>query len=415
VLHDWEGEVVREERHDDRTAKFSPRRARGAPKDSVVTDDTPGTDDERLVLRDIRALLDQLQLDRDHSLTMQSKLTDELGVDSLALVELCDQFERTFAVSLPDEVFLTAATPQQWLDAITEARSGASARDHVEESDEVTPHVAPSATDRLTVLWRRLRKAVRAARDSHGTRDGQAASAGSSAHTGSWLYTIYAWTLLVPFAISIWVLAVLPLPLPRRRDAGRAIARVTCRALRLSVFVEGELPDGSKPYVVAANHSSFIDGLVLYVFLKEPVTFVSSTDMEHQFLLGRIMRGFGCVFVDRGRAERSAASVEILVSTIRSGKHLLIFPEGSISVQPGLRVFHLGAFETAASSNCPIVPVGIRGSRNVLPPGSFRSRPGEVKVAIGPPVMPGGNDFSDRVEMRDQVREAIARLCGEES
>jgi 1-acyl-sn-glycerol-3-phosphate acyltransferase len=137
--------------------------------------------------------------------------------------------------------------------------------------------------------------------------------------------------------------------------------------------------------------------------------------MEHQFLLGRIMRGFGCVFVDRGRAERSAASVEILVDTIRNGKHLLIFPEGSISAQPGLRVFHLGAFETAASSNCPIVPVGIRGSRGVLSPGSFRSRPGHVKVSIGAPVMPAGNDFSDRVAMRDQVRDAIARLCGEES
>jgi 1-acyl-sn-glycerol-3-phosphate acyltransferase len=229
------------------------------------------------------------------------------------------------------------------------------------------------------------------------------------------LYSIYAWTVLVPFALSIWLLAVLPMPLARRRDAGRAIARVTCRALGLSVFVEGELPESSRPYVVAANHSSFIDGLVLYVFLKEPVTFVSSTDMEHQFVLGRIMRGFGCVFVDRGRAERSAASVEILVNTIRSGKHLLIFPEGSISPQPGLRVFRLGAFETAASSNCPIVPVGIRGSRQVLSPGSFRPRPGVVRVEIGAPVMPAGNDFGERVAMRDQVREAIARLCGEES
>ena len=193
---------------------------------------------------------------------------------------------------------------------------------------------------------------------------------------GSWLYSIYAWIVLIPFAVSIWSLAVLPLSLPRRREAGRAIARVTCRALGLSVVVDGELPDSARPYVIAANHSSFIDGLVLYVFLEGPVTFVSSTDMEHQFLLGRIMRGFGCVFVDRGRAERSAASVEILVDTIRSGKHLLIFPEGSISAQPGLRVFHLGAFETATSSNCPIVPVGIRGSRSVLSPGSFRSRPG---------------------------------------
>ncbi len=133
--------------------------------------------------------------------------------------------------------------------------------------------------------------------------------------------------------------------------------------------VEGELPDSSHPSVIAANHSSFIDGIVLYVFLDQPVTFVASTDMEHQFLLGRIMRGYGCVFVNRGRAERSAESVEILVRTIRSGHHVLIFPEGSISAQPGLRVFRLGAFEAAASSDCSVVPVGIRGSREVLASG----------------------------------------------
>ena len=63
-----------------------------------MSDDAHATD-EQLVLRDVRALLDQLQLDRDGSLTMQSKLTDDLGVDSLALVELCDQLERTFGVN----------------------------------------------------------------------------------------------------------------------------------------------------------------------------------------------------------------------------------------------------------------------------------------------------------------------------
>ena len=84
----------------------------------TVTNDSTMSGDEQLLLRDVRALLDQLQLDRDHSLTLQSRLTDDLGVDSLALVELCDQLERTFDVSLPDEVFLTASTPQQWLACI---------------------------------------------------------------------------------------------------------------------------------------------------------------------------------------------------------------------------------------------------------------------------------------------------------
>jgi acyl carrier protein len=381
---------------------------------ATMSDETRASD-EQLVLRDVKALLDQLQLDRDNTLTMQSNLSDDLGVDSLALVELCDQFERTFDVSLPDEVFLLATTPQQWLDAIVAARSGESVPGQDRPTSEESAHAHPTANARLTEVSKKLHSVVRAL-DARRTGSGQASSGTASlASAGSMLYSIYAWVILVPFALTIWLLAVIPMTLAQRRDAGRAVARVTCRALGLSVVVEGELPDAERPYVIAANHSSFIDGLVLYVFLPEPVTFVSSTDMEHQFLLGRIMRGFGCVFVDRGRAERSAASVEKLMETIRSGNHVLIFPEGSISAQPGLRVFHLGAFETAASSDCPIVPVGIRGSRAVLSPGSFRSSPGEVRIEIGTPVMPAGNDFTDRVAMRDQVREAIARLCGEAS
>jgi acyl carrier protein len=338
-----------------------------------MTDETHTSEDERLVLRDIRALLDQLQLDRDHSLTMQSKLTDDLGVDSLALVELCDQFERTFDVTLPDEVFLQATTPQQWLDAVVAARGGEATPRHSDQVDEVPTIDSVSVSDRLHSLSRRLVSAARSARDGRGHSE-----------PGSWLYSIYAWIVLIPFAVSIWSLAVLPLSLPRRREAGRAIARVTCRALGLSVVVDGELPDSARPYVIAANHSSFIDGLVLYVFLEGPVTFVSSTDMEHQFLLGRIMRGFGCVFVDRGRAERSAASVEILVDTIRSGKHLLIFPEGSISAQSGLRVFpprglrdgHLVELSDRARRHS--------GIAQRAEPGQFPIRaPEHVKVSIG--------------------------------
>jgi acyl carrier protein len=380
----------------------------------TVTNDSTMSGDEQLLLRGLRALLDQLQLDRDHSLMLQSKLTDDLGVDSLALVELCDQLERTFGVALPDEVFLIASTPQQWLDAVVTARAGSSAPRDADRIDGPATQVPHSLSARPPAASKRVRSFLNAARRARSTRAGPGASPRPPVPVGSSLDALYAWLLLVPFAVSIWLLAVLPLSRARRRDAGRAVARFTCRAGGLSVEVEGELPGTDHPCVIAANHSSFVDGLVLYVFLDQPLTFVASTDMEHQFLLGRILRGYGCVFVDRGRARRSAASVEILKSTIQSGHHVLIFPEGSISARPGLRVFHLGAFETAASSNCPVVPVGIRGSREVLRPGSFRSHRGAVHVAIGEPVMPVGSEFGDRVSMRDEVRDAIARLCGDD-
>ncbi len=369
--------------------------------------------DEQRVLRDVRALLDQLQLDRGHALSMRSKLSDDLGVDSLALVELCDQLERTFDVSLPDEVFLTATTPQDWLDAVNAARGGASMGGGDGADLHEAPSVTPSSTTRAMTSFEHLVSVYRERLRSRGrARGGSAPTRSPASVAGSVIYNLYAWILLIPFAISIWSLAVLPMPLVQRRQAGRVVARGLCRALGITVKVVGALPNSDQASVIAANHSSFIDGLVLYVFLDQPVTFVASSDMEHQFLLGRIMRGFGCVFVDRGRAEKSAASVATLLNTIQSGRHVLIFPEGSISAQPGLRVFRLGAFETASSVHCPVVPVGIRGSRAVLCPGSYLPHSGAVHVLIGEPIMPTGPDFSDRVEMRDHVREVIERLSG---
>jgi len=226
-------------------------------------------------------------------------------------------------------------------------------------------------------------------------------------------HLIYSWLLLVPFALTVWTLAVLPISLKTRRRVGRFFARGLCRALGISLLLEGSLPTSHGSFIVAANHASFIDGLVLYVVVPEPLVFVSSVEIEHQPFIGRIAKGYGCLFVERGRAERSAASVEKLVGAVNEGKRLAIFPEGSISTGSGIRVFHLGAFETATSANCPVVPIGIRGTRDILRAGGYRPYPGPVRVVIGSPIAPSGIDFRARIALRDEVRAAIAVLCGE--
>ncbi len=375
----------------------------------------PGaSDDERKVLGVIRSLLDQLQLDADHRLSLESDLTSDLGLDSLALVELCDLLEGAFDVALPDEVFLTASTPRDWLDSIHHAQvtNPAAFASSVDDRDDdqggrVGAHI-PRSIRRLSDEVQRRRA---------GRRDATSANKFESRHHGSfareWARLVYAWLLVVPFGLCIWLLAVLPISLRSRRVISRFLARGLCRALGISLVLEGSLPSVGEPFIVTANHSSFIDGLVLYVAVPEPLVFVTSVEIERQPILGRITKRFGCLFVQRGRAERSAASVEQLVRALKEGSRLAIFPEGSISTGSGIRVFHLGAFEAATSADCRVVPVGIRGTRDVLRAGSLCPRPGTVRVVIGQPIAPAGSDFSARVALRDEVRSAIAELCGE--
>jgi acyl carrier protein len=373
-----------------------------------------GSDDERKVLADVRSLLDQLRLDAAHELSLDSELSSELGVDSLALVELCDLLERSFDVNLPDEVFLTATTPRDWLTSIQRARGvdGPSVSSPFEPRDGDTGNRHEAPTPRI---FRRLTQDSQWRRRPRIRRDGSKSygPGRSGSHVVEWLHVICSWLLLAPFAVAIWTLAVLPLSLEVRRRVGRFLARGLCRALGISLILEGALPTGGGAFIVAANHASFVDGLVLYVVVPEPLVFVSSVEIERQPLLGRIAKAYGCIFVERGRAERSAASVEKLVGAVDAGKRLAIFPEGSISTGSGVRMFHLGAFETAASANCPIVPIGIRGSRDILRAGSFRPYPGTVRVVVGLPISSVGADFSARVALRDEVRAAISTLCGE--
>lgn len=184
--------------------------------------------------------------------------------------------------------------------------------------------------------------------------------------------------------------------LDRRSHLARRCGRLVCRLLRISVVATGALPVGV-PCVIVANHSSYLDGIAMFVALDEPVVYVSSVELQRQPFLGLILRRCGCRFVHRGRPNRSASSVGELVDVLRSHHSVVVFPEGSLDEAAGLRAFHLGACEAASLMNCSVVPVGIRGSRDVLTPGSWEARPGLVTISIGTALAPSGTDFSARV------------------
>ncbi|MEO9181674.1 MAG: 1-acyl-sn-glycerol-3-phosphate acyltransferase [Acidimicrobiales bacterium] len=349
--------------------------------------------DEELVLARVRALLDQLQLDRGKALHMGSRLTSDLGLDSLSTVELCDQLETQFDVSLPDEVFLTNETPGDWLRSIRFAKGELSTTDE---------SIAPENQGRVT-----LTPTLRSRSEPIGVVGAQVHPASSP---GQWMYALYAWTLTVPFAIIIWTLALVPISTSNARRIARPIGRVYCRLLGVKVRVRGSLPTTIGSLVITPNHSSFIDGLILYIYLNEPVIFISSVELERQLIFGRILKKFGCVFVQRGRAERGAQAVAQLVDALARGGRIVIFPEGSLDAQTELQPFHLGAFETASSLDARIVPVGIRGSRLVLPPRSCRPHPGMIDVNIGTSLGSHGTTFTQRVALRDETYAAISAL-----
>jgi 1-acyl-sn-glycerol-3-phosphate acyltransferase len=221
-------------------------------------------------------------------------------------------------------------------------------------------------------------------------------------------YALYAVTAFTVLALGA-LLLVLPVPgqLLRRRMV-RAAARLALAVcfIRLVVLHADRLP--ATACVVVANHSSYLDGVVLYAALPPVFGFVIKREMTRVPLANLLLRRIGAHFVDRDRSHKSARDTRKLLKQAAAGGALAFFPEGTFNATPGLMHFRSGAFMVAARSGLPVVPVAIRGTRAALPARSLLPRPGCVEIELAPALPPPASTSAPDVSAtRQAARHAI--------
>jgi 1-acyl-sn-glycerol-3-phosphate acyltransferase len=221
------------------------------------------------------------------------------------------------------------------------------------------------------------------------------------------------WAVVIVVGAPVW-LAVLALPTVRLRWR---LVRLAGRALGIGAGVRFEVigapPDLTSSYVVVANHMSFLDGLALIESFPSPLTFVAGDELADQRLAGPFLRRLGCEFVNREGVAKEVAGARKLTEVLRSGRPLAVFPEGGLDRAVGVRPFHLGAFGAATDVGVPVVPVGIRGSRDVVRPGEKFPRRGHVEVAIGDVITPTTSGWEATLHLSEDARRSICELSGE--
>ena len=231
----------------------------------------------------------------------------------------------------------------------------------------------------------------------------------------AWLYAAYCWAVFALAAAPLWFTLV-ALPGQRARwSVGGAVLRTLMRlcAMRLSVSGGENLPPDGGPVVVVSNHQSYLDALVLVALLPRPVRFVAKAELAGNVFTRVLLERFECVFVERLDSALSAHGAEALVETARGGATVLFFAEGTFSRRTGVLPFRLGPFETAQSAGRAVVPVAIRGTRQVLRGSSWFPRPGAVSVTIGGPIRAEGDGFEARLELSRRARAWILAHAGE--
>jgi 1-acyl-sn-glycerol-3-phosphate acyltransferase len=175
---------------------------------------------------------------------------------------------------------------------------------------------------------------------------------------------------------------------PRLEDALFATFRVTfgtCLKLWFRLRAEGPPPPAG-PFVLAANHASFLDPLVLGAVTRRRVVYLMTEVVWRSRGLGWFYRWNRAIPLSARGGNRDAlrAAREVL----QQGRALGIFPEGGLS-RDGLPMLgNPGAVALVLQEKVPVVPVGIVGAHAAMPAGAAWPRPRRITVRFGAPISP---------------------------
>jgi 1-acyl-sn-glycerol-3-phosphate acyltransferase len=193
-------------------------------------------------------------------------------------------------------------------------------------------------------------------------------------------------------------------------------ARILGTVAPMRVQIEGrENIDPRQSYVLASNHQSQFDILVLYGWLGIDFRWVMKQELRSVPGIGMACDRLDHIFIDRSNHAAAMAALDDAKKKIVDGTSVMFFPEGTRSRDGRLKRFKKGAFRMAVDLGLPILPLTVTGTRDVLPADTSDLMPGRARLIIHPPVSVDGRTVEDCQGLSDEVREIIASaLPGDE-
>lgn len=235
------------------------------------------------------------------------------------------------------------------------------------------------------------------------------------------LLTTITGNLFLGLGTVVFGLLALPLALLPRGDHGVFILSklwawglLAASGVRVTARFEAPLEAGQS-YVFLANHQSMFDIPLVLATVPVQLRFAAKRSLFRIPVFGWAIRAGGLIPVDRGDRVKARATFAAAQKRLRGGVSVLLFPEGSRSLDARIHRFERGGFLLAIRTGLPIVPVGIRGTLGVQRRGSVRVRPGPVEIRYGEPIDPAAFGVRGRGELEVQVRGRLEELAGTDS
>lgn len=166
----------------------------------------------------------------------------------------------------------------------------------------------------------------------------------------------------------------------------------------------------ARAYVFVSNHQSIYDIPILFASLPFQLRIIAKQSLGSFPFLGWHLRRTGHILVDRGRP--NARLLRRISALLGAGRSLLVFPEGTRSVDGTVGPFKGGIFLVAVEAGLPVVPVAVVGSRHVMRKGRLMTCPGRVSLVVHDVLPTAGLGRHDAKELAARARQIIESTLG---
>ncbi len=172
--------------------------------------------------------------------------------------------------------------------------------------------------------------------------------------------------------------------------------------------------------IFCPNHTSVIDSFFLPLVLPRRITFVGKAEYMDSWKTKHIVPAIGMIPIDRTGGDAAERALNTAARVLESGEFFGIYPEGTRARDGKLHRGRTGAARLALRTGAPIIPVGIKGTRDIQPPDAKLPRPFKrAEVRFGRPIEVGR--YVDRADDRmvprqiiDEVMYEIRELTGQD-
>jgi len=194
------------------------------------------------------------------------------------------------------------------------------------------------------------------------------------------------------------------------RRLGRCLGRVNPWRLHLSG--EENIRPG-QAYVIVSNHQSLAD-IPLLCYLRTDTKWMAKTELFKIPVVGWLMTMAGDVPVERGNARKAAQALLECGKCLRTGCSVVMFPEGTRSLDGKLLPFFDGPFQLAIREQTPVLPVVVNGTLDALPRHTWLfGGTLDIFLTVLPEVSVAGLTTKQAAQLRDDVRARIERRLTE--